>query len=515
MKKLFKKKWFIVLLIVALLALIAGSAYFFFFRKKDNAMQDQEFVYVRTVTLSYGSLSETVVASGTIESQNTSTITSSVNNATVSKINYAVGDYVNEGDVIIELDTTNLNKQIDKASENVESKEKQLQSAYDDAYDNYDDIEDKCDTARCARNNSRAAYEEALGKCSDYQDKYDSDEAALNEYITQKLSEGANIDDIKTNKDGLYPEYEELNSSLMTSSSNLQEIKSITNLDELYKIYQSDQSTYEQYKSQLSQAEEKLESAQETLEDGVDTDTLDELYDTVDDYKIKAKSSGQITSISAVVGSSTNGTLATIQDTSKLKISVSIDEYDILKLELGMKATIETDASDEIYEGVVSQISPTASGNFGSTGFEVEVNITSTNVENLKIGMSAEVTIILSSTDESFSVPVDAIETKDNGKKIVYVENEDGDFVEVEVEVGDSNGYYIQIYSDELKAGDKVRASADESEAEVSVSEDSAFPDMGGMSGNFSMPDGGGSSGGGRGGSGNMPSGGGGMPGGF
>lgn len=526
MKKLFKKKWVKIVAIilgVGVVALISTSIIL----KNKKGKKVEEFTYVRTITLSYDSLNETVVASGTIESQTTSTITSSINNATISKINYSVGDEVKEGDVIIELDTTNLNKQISKQSEKVTDQEEMLQETYDTALETYEDAEDAYENSKTAVNNASNALTTANNAIKDYKDVYNEKNDAYNDSVTDCLIYAGKACELLADDNNYKIAWQTAKTELDDAKKTLDVAKEANNYDALEKAYNTALENKSKAKSTKQQAENALDKAADALNDGVDSDSLDELYDTVTDYKLKAKSSGQITSINAVLGASTNGTLATIQDTNKLKINVTVDEYDILKLELGMRATIETDASDKIYDGKVSQISPVATGSFGSTGFDVEIEVTSTDIDDLLIGMSAEVTIIISSTDETFSVPVDAIEEKEDGTKVIYVQNEQGEFDELEVTTGDTNGYYIEIFSDELEVGLKVRASANAEEAEVKVTNEDMtdFPGGGfdfGGSGGFpqgggSMPSGGPSGGG----SFTPPSGGGsrggngGMPGGF
>lgn len=398
MKTFFKKKAVKIILIVLGVLLVAGIIFTVVIRNKTKK-QMSEFSYTRTVTLSKSSLEETVVASGIIESQTTSTITSSVNNASVSKINYAVGDYVQEGDVIIELDTTNLNKQITKQKEKITDQEEQLQDKYDTAVDDYDDAEDAYENAKAVVDNAYAALIEADSKISKIKDEYDNAKNAYDNEMAKHL------------QDPTYEIEQEYITVLDNAEKELKTAKDAVGYDTLEKNYNTAVENKSKAKSTKQQAENTLDNATDTLNEGVDTESLDDLYDTVADYKLKAKSSGQITNISAVLGNNASGTLATIQDTSKLKIALTIDEYDILKIELGMKARIETDASDIVYDGVVSQISPVASsGGMGSSGgFEIEVQVTSEDVSKLLIGMNAEVTIIIDAGDTNYNVPIDAI----------------------------------------------------------------------------------------------------------
>lgn len=481
MKKPVNKK--IKIIVASVIVLVVTSATIIILnRNKRNIKNVSDFTYVRTITLTSSSLQETVVASGTIESQTTSTISSSINGATVSKINYSVGDYVEEGDTIIELDTTNLNKQISKQQEKVSDQEESLQERYDSAAEELDDAEDAYDAQSNRLNSASTALSTAKSAISGKQSAYDlasnnfniAYKALIDEHPDAIIEKDSSGNIVIKDKNGdpiadLYAtEYSEKKKAMDEALIELNNVKQVNNYDSLVKAYEEASNNYSQAKSKYKQAESAFEEAEEAIDKGADSDTLDELYDTVSDYKLKAKSSGQITSINAVLGSNTNGTLATIQDTSKLKISLTIDEYDILKLSLGMKASIKTDASEKTYEGEVSQISPVASSSMGSSGgFEIEVKVTSQDVKELLIGMNAEVTIIISKSNENFNVPIDAVEEKEDGTKVIYVQNQNGEFEELEITTGESNGYYIEIISNELSEGMIIRASANLEESQV------------------------------------------------
>ena len=140
-KPLSKKKLIIIGVVVVLIIVVAVGVTI---NKKESSVAEETTTFTRTVTLSYGSLDDTVVADGTISSQNTSSITSSVTNAQVKKINVSVGDYVKEGDVIIVLDSESIQEQITKQEELIEEQEELLEdnldsaeSKYNTAYNNY------------------------------------------------------------------------------------------------------------------------------------------------------------------------------------------------------------------------------------------------------------------------------------------------------------------------------------------------------------------------------------------
>lgn len=517
MKEFLKKKPVKIVLIILAVLLVVGIVLGIVFANKAKE-QISNFTYTRTITLSKGSLEDTVVSSGTIESQTTSTITSSVN-ASISKINYAVGDYVEEGDVIIELDASNLNKQISKQKEKVNEQEDQLQDKYDSAYDNYDSASSSYKSALASYNSANSAYTSAKNSIKDLQDEYDKAESKRAALAEKYYSDKETTDALDDYQDEEGKKYSELKEAVEKAKETLDIAKANVNYDTLEKNYNSAKESFTKAESTYKQNKTSFEDAESSLNKGADKDSLNDLYDTVADYKLKAKTSGQITNINAILGSNASGTLVTIQDTSKLKIALTIDEYDILKIELGMKARVETDASNIVYDGVVSQISPVAStGSMGSSGgFEIEVQITSEDVSKLLIGMNAEVTIIIDSGDSNYNVPIDAIEDKEDGTSVIYVKNSEGEFEEVEVTKGKQNGYYIEIFGDSLYDGMQVRASANVEEAEVNsdniedAMQESGF-DFGGSMPNFqggggSMPSGG-SMPNFQGGGGSMPSGG-------
>lgn len=466
-KKLTKKKLIIIIAIV--LVLVIGLIVFINIKKKASAATST-YSYERTVDIKYDTLKDTVVASGTIDSQSTSTITTNAT-AIVSKINYAVGDYVREGDVVIELDTSSINKQIDRQSKNIVKQQKSLQNSYEMAQDQYYEVGDKYDKAKAARNSARDAFNVAESKINTVKEKLGYDnlvkeyEATVKECIDEKQM----ACELLSDDDQLKEKFTTAKNNLSEADNKINKAKDeIHNYQELLDEYKAAESAYQTAKAAYNAEEDSFANSEFKYKEGVDTDQLQDLNETLIDYKLKAKSSGQITNIAAVVGSNASGVLATIQDTSKLKISLIIDEYDILKIKLGMKAIIETDASDKQYEGEVSMISPVANtGKDGSSGFGIEVSITSGDVSDLLIGMNSEVTIVMYESDKTFIVPIDSVKDKEDGTSVIYVKGNDGQFEEFKVTKGHDNGYDVEISGANLQEGMKVKANAASSSVSV------------------------------------------------
>lgn len=207
--------------------------------------------------------------------------------------------------------------------------------------------------------------------------------------------------------------------------------------------------------------------------------------------------------MNATVGSAIEGTAATIQDTDSLKISITIAEYDIDSVSEGMHAVITSDVIDGETNGALTQISPTASGGGSSSStFSAEVTVDDEN-SGLLIGTNAKVQIIQSTTEDVFTVPLDAIEEKEDGTSVIYVQSgeENGEpvFEEVQVVVGATNDYYAEVSGVDLEEGMIVRASASLEEATEEVTTPSDMMMGGGevviaapADGGGAMPSGGG-----------------------
>lgn len=190
-----------------------------------------------------------------------------------------------------------------------------------------------------------------------------------------------------------------------------------------------------------------------------------------------------------------------------MSVTISVDEADILALELGQEADVTVSSvSDETLSGVVTEIDKTsASGDYTAI-------ITLDKVTGMLPGMTASVDVRIEGVDDAILIPVDALHQTSSGYYVYTSYDEDTQEYggRVDVVPGLSNSNYVEIKSG-LSEGDVVY-----------YTESQTF-DFGGMGfsgmpgGDFGgdMPDMSGSSGGG------MPSGGapssgpgGGMPGG-
>ena len=470
--------------------------------------------YVRTVTLQKGTLEDSISATGTVQSSDVSNVTTDLK-YTVKTVNVQVGDSVEEGDVICTLDTSELEESIRKLQESLADAKAEAQKQYEKAqaslteaeenvkstYDDMKEAEDERDSAKSAYETAAAAVKgyqaEVDAANADLLTKLNARQAALDAYtaaggtvdengdpVTSATSEAASTAaDLSALADALVKangEYKSAEQTLKTAEANLQTAQSASNYTALSSAYNQAQTAYEQAKTTYENAIKTSETAEESRDTALEnynkageSDELEELQSQLEKCTLKAETSGKVTAVNATVGSAIEGTAATIQDTDSLKISITIAEYDIDSVSEGMHAVITSDVIDGEINGTLTQISPTASGGGSSSStFSAEVTVDDEN-SGLLIGTNAKVQIIQSTTEDVFTVPLDAIEEKEDGTSVIYVQSgeENGEpvFEEVQVVVGATNDYYAEVSGVDLEEGMIVRASASLEEATEEV----------------------------------------------
>lgn len=134
-----------------------------------------------------------------------------------------------------------------------------------------------------------------------------------------------------------------------------------------------------------------------------------------------------------------------IQSVVELVMNISIDEEDISKVKVGQEVTIIVNAyEDKTYTGTISKINQV--GTYASNGSSFSGVVRFTNDGDVKIGMSATCSIILEKAENVISVPIEAVQTKNNEKYVVVVNN-DGSTNDVTITTGISNDAYVEVKS--------------------------------------------------------------------
>ncbi len=143
-----------------------------------------------------------------------------------------------------------------------------------------------------------------------------------------------------------------------------------------------------------------------------------------------------------------------LQNTSSYYVEVQVNELDINKVQVGQHATVVLDALQDVtYEAQVAKVGSIGDDSSGVVNFTVVVEITEPD-ENIKSGMTAVVSIEVSSAEEALLVPNEAVQSLD-GQQIVYVLNNET-LLPIPVTIGGSSSTQSSVIDGDLQAGDLV-----------------------------------------------------------
>ena len=219
-------------------------------------------------------------------------------------------------------------------------------------------------------------------------------------------------------------------------------------LNTAYAAYESAQagleSTENAAQNQLQSYQDSLNSAYANASTSTGEVSLRQLRADLEGTEITAPAAGTVTAVYAEVGSSGAGLLFVIEDVDNLVVATSVKDYDVASVSTGMAVAIQSDSTgDEVYDGEVTSIAPTAAKNAagetdtsGDISFATDVAVTSQDT-GLRIGMSVELDFVLDEALNALSVPYDAVYENDQGQTCLLVleEGEDGELLLTELPV--------------------------------------------------------------------------------
>lgn len=468
MKKFLEKlkKHKVKFIVIAVIVVVAIIAIIFVNKKKAEALS-QLHDMVDTETIERTDVTNYVAMTGTIVANDSQTVYSTQNGLKVLEVLVDVGSEVKEGDVIAVLDSTQYEEQletakrklaVDEALRDLEIKIAQ-ETLYETKLDGLDNwkhgITDVAE-ANTDMTYSQIEYQQA---CEDL-----SQARADLRYEVEKLEEDLE-EARKDEKDA--PSGSVSRNAAKEKRKDLEE--KLDNLDHTFRseynsivsaergVQKAEQSIERQQRTINDTAEKFADSAEEARRRNLDAeenlqkenlqasvatdaqeDEVKKLQDQVDECVIKAPMSGVVTSVLIEEGDETgtdNNTICVIQDVSGYKVEGTIDEYDISKIYEGMTATVKTEATGDVeMTGKVSFVSPTpvvnnnSSGQSSSSAADYKVKVTLDNItEDVRIGMTAQTSIVLEEAKDVLAVPYDCILEKEDGTFAVYVVSDEMD----------------------------------------------------------------------------------------
>lgn len=221
----------------------------------------------------------------------------------------------------------------------------------------------------------------------------------------------------------------------------------LSNLRAARQTYNSSQATVSPYEIELQKA--SVDSAQGQVA-GINAQ-IAKTY-------ITSPINGTISSQNAKVGqiASVGTTVAGIISDSTYEIEMQVSESDVAKIHIGdaAEATLDAYSTADIFPAHVSSIDlvETSAGAAGS--YRVKLQFEQADAR-IRSGMTANVRVITSRAENVVAVPTRAIITRGNDKVVLALSPETGTFAEIPVTIGVSGGGYTQIVSG-LSAGQVI-----------------------------------------------------------
>ena len=175
--------------------------------------------------------------------------------------------------------------------------------------------------------------------------------------------------------------------------------------------------------------------------------TGDVLIKTAAGDSIISKINGEVAGISVeenaqvMVGT----TLLEIVDYNDLEIKVKVDEYDISALTTGKTATVKIGAIDKEIKGTISSLSKEGQVVSGITYFMAAIDLEKD--EGLKIGMSAEITLLRNEATGVVTLPMAAISFDYNNNPYVFKQDKNGKTVKIAITTGINDGTTAEVKS--------------------------------------------------------------------
>lgn len=504
----FLKRHIKLLVVVFIIVLVA----IFIINKKNADMKKaamESYNNIATETIERQTISNYVSVTGRIVANDSQTVYSTVNDLEVMSVNVEVGDYVEKGDVIAILDSSEFEKKLATAEKELsvqrqkdslklkqaaEDREDRMIDAVDSAKDNQTEIDYAATDYGYVVRDKEDAYKDYQDAIEDYEDAKSEYKEAKSKYDKLKKRGGSvKYGGVTYSEDGEKEENDKNDLKKVVESLESDRDAKEDKMEDARRSYEKACQEVEKsgrtYDKAVESAADTAESNQrkideandEYIEKALDTSiSTDQQEDQIDQYKkeiekctIIAPISGVITSVDIEAGDETsndNNNICVIQDTSVYKVEGTVDEYDVSEISVGMKAVIKTEATGDLeMTGVVSFISPTpkTSGSSGdsnsnsSSAAEYPIKITLDDIDSaVRIGMTAETNVLIDSVEDVLTVPYDCLSQNDKGEYVVFIpeksENMEDNRREVVVEKGLETDYYVEISGDEISEGMEV-----------------------------------------------------------
>jgi len=402
---------------------VLGGALVFLWLKPFSSPKEERVEGLASARIERGSIQVTVACTGKVVSNQDVEIKSKASGE-IKKLPFDVSDPVRAGDLLVELDPSDEQRNLEKAQAALDAATSQLNNARQDLAIAENQLLTTKLNIEAEISSAKATWEDAENKARREEQLY-----------RKKLSSQEMMDSQRAEAARAKAAYEKAlvkQEELKTKEMELELRRQAVRLEE----------------SRVRAAKVDLEIAKQRL---ADTRILSPMNGIVTARDVQI---GQI--ISSGINNIGGGTtILTISDLSRIFVIASVDESDIGKIKLGQKAKITVDSyPDELFSGQVVQIATRGVNISNVVTFEVKIEVVGKNKSLLKPEMTANVQIIAMEKAGVLLIPNEAVEFSSEGPKAQVIWP-DGKIESRSLTLGLDNGEVAEVIAG-LREGEKV-----------------------------------------------------------
>ncbi len=438
-----KRNVFIIAVVVVVVLLVAG----FLGLQQMNASAATT-TRLQTTTVQRGTLVATVSAAGNVSAPQAATISFDTTGR-VSKVSVQAGDVAKAGQVLIELDTTDLQLALKSAQANLAT----AQANYDASQAN---LSFALKTAQANLASAQASYEDAKSKNAQNPNQLIVAKAALDKATVALQQAQSAYDTIAWRSDvamtsqavALQNASSDYNSALANYKITAATINDTT--------LRTTQASVDNAQVAVDQAQHNLDTSLRVSKAALDNAqvAVEQAQRNLDKAKIVAPFDGSIGAVNYNVGDTAGSTAAvSIVDLSQLQVKLSVAEVDMAKIKVGDTAQMTLDAlPGKTYNAKVVAIAPVGTITQGVVNYPVTVAVSGSNAD-IKPGMTANLSVVIDQRQNVLLIPNRAVRTQGNQKIVTVLYK--GQQITTPVQLGLENDTMAEITGG-LQEGDVV-----------------------------------------------------------
>lgn len=439
-----KKNWLTITGVVIIVLAIVGVLGW----RQMNASAANTTARAQTTTVQRGTLVATVSTAGNVSAPEEAAMAFQ-SSGKVAQVAVQIGDKVKQGQLLMQLDTTDLQLALKTAQANLTSAQASFDSSQVSGQEGL----------KTAQNNlasAQANYDSARAKNATNQDQLVVAKSALDKATVALQTAQAAYNAVAWRPDiGMTSQSSALQSATSDYNSALSNYK-ITAAGINDTALRTAQASLDNAKTALDQAQKNIDISARTSQASLDNAkvALDVAKRNLDKASIYAPLDGVVSAVNFSQGDSAGtGTAVSVVDLNNLQVKVLVAEVDMAKITVGQTAEMTLDAlQGKNYSAKVIAISPVGTVTQGVVNYPVTVAVNNADGA-VKPGMTANLAVEVDRRDNVLLLPTRAVRTQGT-QKIVTVEYK-GQDIQVPVGTGLTNDTQVEI-TNGLQAGDVV-----------------------------------------------------------